>query len=104
MLGGRPALVISYVDGVTLAEVTSLELPELEEKLEKAFWPLQRYGVVQDDATLNNFLLVDGRIVIVDLERLYEPADPDQVAFAAESSIDMALRYYKTNKEWADYW
>lgn len=49
-----------------LLRLRIFEIPELRQKLEEAFLPLQYYGVVQEDANLDNFVLVDdGRLSLL---------------------------------------
>lgn len=115
---GQRALLISYVDGDTLDNITHLEDADLERKLEDAFATLQPYGVAQEDHNLNSYILVDDqRIVIIDLERVleplsagrfqepgrpHEPASPGEVAESAEYTIWMIMRSYKLQKEAAE--
>ena len=115
---GQRALLISYVNGDTLDNITHLEAADLERKLKDAFASLQPYGVAQEDHNLNNYILVDDqRIVIIDLERVleplsadhfqepgrpHEPASPEEVAESAESTIWMIVRSYKLQKEAAE--
>ena len=89
-------MVLSYVDGLTLAEVSDLEPTELRHMLEEAFLPLGQHGVYQDDTTLINVTLVVGeRLVHVALEHVYEPDDPDDITYIMKDKVDHLLDRHK---------
>jgi len=93
--GGQPALVLSYIHGLPLFEVTGLTVTEVRRKLKEAFLPLQQHGVYQDDPTMANLILVDGeRLVTIDLERVYEPTNPDKIGYLTKDSIHHILHYF----------
>ena len=109
---GQRAMLICYIDGDTLDNVTHLEAPDLQRKLEEAFMSLQSYGVIQEYHNLNNFILAGAdKIFIVDLERVLEPlsadrfnepVSPEEVPESIESTIWMTMRSYKLQKEAAE--
>jgi len=96
------ALLVSFIDGVRLSQVTNLTVEEVRRKIEDAFLPLKHYGVVLDDIKLDNFILIDDGIVIIDLEQAYEPVVPGEIEYTADSVMDTVLNYYKMNKKTVD--
>ncbi|KAK4442787.1 hypothetical protein QBC34DRAFT_363173 [Podospora aff. communis PSN243] len=67
---GIPALLLSDVGDVCLAAPNGgmLELDEFRLLVCQALTAMARFGVLQDDAKLDNFHLADGRVMVVDLE------------------------------------
>ena len=96
------ALLVSFIDGVRLSQVTNLTVEEVRRKIEDAFLPLKHYGVVPVDIKLDNFILSDNGIVIIDLEQVYEPVVPREIEYTADSVMDTVLNYYKMNKKTVD--
>ena len=96
---GRPALVLSYIDGASLHKARHLEVSEVEQMLKDAYQALAVHGVVQEDINLDNFIVVDGRIVILDMEEMVEPPDADEIDFAAYSVVDALVYNFKLRKE-----
>ena len=82
------SLLVSFIDGVRLSQVTNLTVEEVRRKIEDAFLPLKHYGVVPDDIKLDNFVLIDDRIVIIDLEHVYEPVVPGRIEYTADRVIE----------------
>lgn len=72
------ALNLSYVVGVRLFEQKPpvIRPEEFKTRLETAYQELGVLGFSHDDPKLDNFLLVDDRIVLVDLESVADPG-PD---------------------------
>ncbi|RAH48261.1 uncharacterized protein BO95DRAFT_357209, partial [Aspergillus brunneoviolaceus CBS 621.78] len=80
---GRPALVLSDADGITLDELarSNYEVPEetLRSSLEEVFSEFSKHGALYRDQKLDNFLLCDGkgreksRVMVVDLEQVEFP-------------------------------
>lgn len=80
---GRPALVLSDVDGITLDELarSNYEVPEetLRSSLEEVFSEFSKHGALYRDQKLDKFLLCDGkgreksRVMVVDLEQVVFP-------------------------------
>ena len=96
---GERALLLSYVDGVSLYDVTDLAVDEVQQMAEDAFLPLQQHGVIPDDTKLENFILVENKLVIIDLEHVYEPVTPGKVDYVAKSALRMLLKQYKLSKD-----
>jgi hypothetical protein len=70
-----PTLVLSAIAGTTLHDLALNEFPEskdeaLETSLEDAFKALTSYGVEYGDQKLDNFLWVDERVMVIDLEQV----------------------------------
>ncbi|KAJ5819381.1 hypothetical protein N7474_004972 [Penicillium riverlandense] len=73
---GRPALILSVVDGVSLRKLAETDVDEqtAESQLEKALKILHENGVEYGDPNLGNFLFCkNGEVVIVDLEEVSFP-------------------------------
>ena len=96
---GERALLLSYVDGVSLYDITDLPIDEVQRMIEDAFWPLQEYGVVPNDTKLDNFILVGDKLVIIDLEHVYEPLTPGRVDYVAKSALRMLLKQNRLSKD-----
>lgn len=72
---GTRALVLKDVDGVWLLDRSALvETPEEQIKtmISESYSLFTDQGIGYDDWKLDNFHLVDGRIVFLDLEYAYE--------------------------------
>ena len=96
---GKPALLLSYVAGPPLFEVSHLEVADVRRKLEEAFLPLEQRGVYQDDPKMGNLILADGdRLVNVDLEHVYEFDEPADGPYVTESGIQHIIRFYNGPK------
>ena len=93
---GSRALVISYVDGQILSDITDLTLEQVQRLAKNAFSPLQQRGVVPDDMKLDNFILVGDRLVLIDLEDVDEPYDPQELEETTLDAVLMLLQYYKS--------
>lgn len=72
------ALILSYIVGVLPFEQKPpiLSSEEFKKRLEAAYQELGVLGLSHDDPKLDNFLLVDDRITLVDLESVADPG-PD---------------------------
>jgi serine/threonine protein kinase len=73
---GRPALILSEVDGITLRQLAETDVQEktLETQLEKAIKALHQKGAEYGDLNLGNFLFCkNGEVAIVDLEEVEFP-------------------------------
>ncbi|KAJ5267823.1 hypothetical protein N7478_010631 [Penicillium angulare] len=75
---GRPALILSEIEGITLRDLAKFQ-SRISEKileicLEEAFEKLNNYGAEYCDLNLGNFLFCNnGQIVVVDLEDVEFP-------------------------------
>ncbi|KAJ4178854.1 hypothetical protein NW755_012876 [Fusarium falciforme] len=72
---GARAMVLSRIEGIYPFEQPIPPLPadDFMKLGEEALSEINAFGLSYDDIKLDNFLLVQGRIVIVDLESVYEP-------------------------------
>lgn len=76
---GRPALILSEVEGITLRDLaklveSSVQEKTLETQLENAFKELHKYGAEHCDLNLGNFLSCNnGKVVVIDLEEVEFP-------------------------------
>ncbi|OAA66819.1 Protein kinase-like domain protein [Niveomyces insectorum RCEF 264] len=93
---GKRALVLSLVDGVSLrAQVEPrLSVEAFRRRVEAVAAELQTFGVVYDDLKLDNLLLVDDRLVVLDLEWVFEP-EPEFLGQHAQSFVVDFVTVYK---------
>ncbi|KAH8663751.1 hypothetical protein BGZ61DRAFT_431711 [Ilyonectria robusta] len=68
-------LILSYIDGVRPFEQKPpvLRREDFKQRLEAAYQELGVLGLSHDDPKLDNFLIVDDRIALVDLESVADP-------------------------------
>lgn len=76
-----------------------LTVDEVRQMAEDAFLPLQQHGVIPDDTKLDNFILVNNKLVIIDLEHVYEVATTGKVGYVVKSALRMLLKQYKLSKD-----
>ncbi|RSL50472.1 hypothetical protein CEP51_015342 [Fusarium floridanum] len=90
------ALILSEVDGVEACnqKFPCLELFEFQRRIEEAFAELAKFGLAYGDLKLDNFLLVGDRVVIVDLESVWEDT-PDEIEYANETHIEHLISMYE---------
>ncbi|KAL6410858.1 Protein kinase-like domain [Ilyonectria robusta] len=71
---GTRALILSEVVGIMPWEqkLPPIQADEFKELVEVAFQELNALGLACDDIKLDNLILVQGRVVLVDLESVYE--------------------------------
>ncbi|WAO96964.1 Hypothetical protein NCS54_01466100 [Fusarium falciforme] len=96
---GKRALVLSEVEGITPFEQpvdTPLDAPEFCRRLRVAYGELGAYGLMYGDPKLDNYLLVDDRIVIVDLETVEEAKKEGDVEYVIESNVEFARDRYRS--------
>lgn len=76
---GTRALILSEVVGIMPWEqkLPPLQCEEFKELVEAAFRKLNAFGLAYDDIKLDNMILVQNRVVLVDLESVYEPSPED---------------------------
>lgn len=74
-----PSIVLSRLEGTPLCKQGPAALPaeDLEPQLEVILRAFTKFGVVHDDPKLDNFLLVKGRVMVVDLESVCEETKED---------------------------
>ncbi|KAJ4224616.1 hypothetical protein NW757_014326, partial [Fusarium falciforme] len=96
---GKRALVLSEVEGITPFEQpvdTPLDAPEFCRRLRVAYGELGAYGLMYGDPKLDTYLLVDDRIVIVDLETVEEAKKEGDVEYVIESNVEFARDRYRS--------
>ncbi|KAK4156995.1 lipopolysaccharide core heptose(II) kinase RfaY [Chaetomidium leptoderma] len=94
--GGARALILEHLPGVSLLspEGSTLTLEELSALLQPAYRALQAFGVQHDDPHMGNFQLVDGRMMVLDLERVaFDLSEDDMAHFLKTSVEELADRY-----------
>lgn len=95
---GKRALVLSEIDGVLPFE-QPLESPvdaaEFCRRLRVAYTELGTFGLMYGDPKLDNYLLVDDRIVLVDLESVEEGED-GAIDRVIESNVEFARDRYRS--------
>ena len=86
---GTRALLVEQLGGISLSspEGATMELEDLSNLLQACYRALHAFGVHQDDSNLSNFRLVDGRIMMLDLESAVFHYSADDLAFFMASSI-----------------
>lgn len=95
---GKPALVLSEVNGILPFEQpvdSPLDQDEFRRRLQAAFGELGTFGLMYGDPMLDNCLLVDDRIVIVDLESVEEGKEEGDVKFVTESNFEFLGDRYR---------
>ncbi|KXX81130.1 Lipopolysaccharide core heptose(II) kinase RfaY [Madurella mycetomatis] len=93
---GTRALILEYLGGVSLSspEGATLRLEELSTLLQPCYRALHAFGVHHDDPNLSNFQLVNGKIMVLDLESAVFDFSVDDQAFFMKTNIwDLAHRY-----------
>ncbi|CAI4217395.1 unnamed protein product [Parascedosporium putredinis] len=92
---GTRALLLSYVAGIRCDKVSDLEVEHFQQLLEDAHLRLRPFGYVHDDPRLDNYILVDGqKIVIVDLEHLYE-IEETEIEYTMGTIIRAIVKIYR---------
>jgi tRNA A-37 threonylcarbamoyl transferase component Bud32 len=86
---GRRALLLEYLGGVSMSspEGATLRLEELSTLLQPCYRALHALGVHHDDPNLSNFHLVNGKIMVLDLETADFGLSADDRAFFLTTSI-----------------
>ncbi|KAI8721341.1 hypothetical protein NCS52_00581400 [Fusarium sp. LHS14.1] len=94
------ALILSEVDGVEACnqKFPCLEAPEFRHRVEEAFAELAQFGLAYGDLKLDNFLLVGDRVIIVDLESVWEDT-PDEIEYANETHVEHLISMYERHLE-----
>ncbi len=95
---GMRAQIISEVPGINAIEQERPRIgyDEFERRLRAANREVAKFGVVVDDFNTGNLILIDDRIMYVDLEKWYEP-EPEVVdklnGFGIDESCDRYADY-----------
>lgn len=95
------ALLLSDIGGVCLAtpEGALLELADFRRLLCQALTALSQFKILQEDVKLDNFHLVDDKIIIIDLEKISEePLSNEDLDFGIKSIVDSLATFYKCNQ------
>jgi hypothetical protein len=98
------ALFLSDVGGVCLAapDGAMLKLEEFRLLVRQALTAIARFGVLQDDAKLDNFHLNDGRVMVVDLEMTSNESQQrltdEQLRFGIDCEVDFLANSYEDNQ------
>jgi tRNA A-37 threonylcarbamoyl transferase component Bud32 len=93
---GTRALILEYLGGVSLSspEGATLRLEELSTLLQPCYRELHAFGVHHDDPNLSNFHLINGKIMVLDLESAEFDLSADKQAHFMKTSIEhLAGRY-----------
>ncbi|KAL1877368.1 hypothetical protein VTK73DRAFT_8663 [Phialemonium thermophilum] len=93
---GRRALILQHLAGVSLAspEAALLTAEELSTLLQPCYRALHAFGVHHDDPNLANFQLVDGKLMVLDLESADFSVPQGRMEFFMASCINRLVRYY----------
>ncbi|KXX77149.1 hypothetical protein MMYC01_207561 [Madurella mycetomatis] len=95
------ALLLSDIGGVCLAtpEGALLELADFRRLLCQALTALSQLRILQEDIKLDNFHLVDDKVMIVDLEKVSEePLSDQDLDFGIKSAVDSLTTFYERNQ------
>ncbi|KAK4102670.1 hypothetical protein N658DRAFT_566192 [Parathielavia hyrcaniae] len=93
---GTRAMILEYLGGVSLSspEGATLRLEELSALLQPCYRALHALGVHHDDPNLANFQLVNGNIMVMDLESAVFDMSADDLEYFMRTNIwDLAYRY-----------
>jgi hypothetical protein len=98
---GCPALILSDVSGLTLHQIalsdSTLSDKDIRALLHTALQALYNHGAEYWDQRLDNFILSEGRVVIVDLEQIQFWEEPgrweDHVNFGGIGSLMESFHY-----------
>ncbi|EEU37975.1 uncharacterized protein NECHADRAFT_84330 [Fusarium vanettenii 77-13-4] len=96
---GKRALLLSEVNGVLPFEQpldSPLDADEFCRRLRAAYGELGSFGLMYGDPKLDNYLLVDDRIVIVDLESAEEAEEEGAIERVVESNVEFARDRYRS--------
>lgn len=101
---GKRALVVSLLPGVTLRNQTKprLSVEEFTERITVLIRDMERYSLIHTDTKLSNIMLVDGRIMFIDLEWVEEPDPNDLDYYCSDVAIPSYVRIYKEYLQGAD--
>jgi len=95
------SLLLSDVGGVNLSTPAGslLELSEFRRLLRQALTAIAQFGVEHGDQKLDNYHLVDGKIMVVDFEVVNnEPRSEEQLKLTVESGEDWLADWYDRNR------
>jgi len=93
---GQRAMKLEHLRGVSMSspEGAKMRLEELAALLLPCYRALYPFRVQYEDSNLSNFVLVDGRIMVLDLESaVFDSSDRDLVASTKLEIEELAERY-----------
>jgi hypothetical protein len=93
---GRRAMLLERLQGISMSspEGATLRLNELAALLLPCYRAMHPFRVQYDDPNLSNFVLVDGRMMVLDLESaVFDSSDHDLALFTKLSIQGLARRY-----------
>jgi hypothetical protein len=95
---GTRALILERLGGVSLSspEGATLRLEELSALLQPCYRALHAFGVHYDDPNLSNFQIVNGKIMVLDLESAVFDLSADAQAFFLKTSIECLAGRYRS--------
>ncbi|KAK3356300.1 hypothetical protein B0T25DRAFT_474174 [Lasiosphaeria hispida] len=95
---GTRALILEYLKGVSLSspEGATLRLEELSTMLQPCYRALHAFDVHHDDPNLSNFQLVNGKIMVLDLESAVFGLSANDQAFFMKTSIECLAGRYRS--------
>ena len=100
------ALVLEEVGGVSLLHRSALiETPEkrINAMISDSYDPMVDQGVAYDDWKMDNFHLLNDRIIFLDLEHAYE-LDEDQREYTVEVGLEAFLdRWRRARRQYEKY-
>ncbi|GAB1312792.1 Protein kinase domain-containing protein [Madurella fahalii] len=103
---GTRAILLSDIGGACLItpEGALLEVAEVRRLLGQAFAALAQFRVSQDDAKLDNFHIVQDRIMVVDMERVVEDLTDTDLDIITNSTVNFLARLYQDHQYslWTD--
>lgn len=93
---GRRAMILEHLQGISMSspEGATLRLNELAALLQPCYRAMHPFRVQYDDPNLSNFVLVDGRMMVLDLESaVFDSSDHDMALFTKLDVQELARRY-----------
>jgi len=94
------ALLMSDIGGASLAtpEGGMLGLDEFKRLIHQALGAFSHFRITQDDVKLDNFHLVDGKIMVVDLESVNEDLSDEDFEFLVHCAVTSLSEFYERNQ------
>ncbi|RSL54194.1 hypothetical protein BHE90_010152 [Fusarium euwallaceae] len=94
---GARALILSEITGIMPWEqkLPPLQADQFKELVETAFRELNALGLAYDDVKLDNLILVQDRVVLVDLESVYEPSSEQREYVFNSDRIQLEVVYQR---------
>lgn len=90
-----PSIVLSRFEGVPSNKqgLTALPAEDFKQQLEPILRAFTDYGVIYDDPKLDNFLVVKGKVKVVDLESVCEETEEDREYSVYTHCIHIMTQY-----------